>query len=99
MCAKISVADPDPGSSAFLTPGSGKGKETVSGSGMNNSGSYFRELRNQFFWVKILELLTRIWDPGSGMEKFRIRDGKNSDLGIGIWDKHHESATLAKSSL
>ncbi len=34
----ISVADPDPGSGAFLTPGSGMGK--------NQPGSYFRELRN-----------------------------------------------------
>jgi hypothetical protein len=37
-----------------------------------------------FFWVKILKFLDA--DPGwkkfgSGMEKIRIRDGKNSDLG------------------
>jgi hypothetical protein len=31
-----SVADPDPGSSAFLTPGSGMGKTSGSGSRMNN---------------------------------------------------------------
>ncbi len=31
-----SVADPDPGSGAFLTPGSGMGKKTGTGSGMNN---------------------------------------------------------------
>jgi hypothetical protein len=58
--------DPDPGS----------------GSGMNNPGSYFRELRNQFFGVKTLKFFDA--DPGwkkfgSGMEKIWIRDGKNSD--------------------
>jgi hypothetical protein len=32
-----SVADPNPGSGAFLTPGSGRmGKKSGSGSGMNN---------------------------------------------------------------
>jgi hypothetical protein len=31
-----SVADPDPGSDAFLTPGSGMGKKSGSGSGINN---------------------------------------------------------------
>jgi len=44
--------------------------------------SYFLELRNHFFvffWVKYLNFLTRIRDPGwrqfgSGMEKNRIRD-------------------------
>jgi hypothetical protein len=30
-----SVADPDPGSGVFLTPGSGMGKKSRSGSGMN----------------------------------------------------------------
>jgi hypothetical protein len=33
---KISVADTDPGSDAFLTPGSGMGRKSASGSGMNN---------------------------------------------------------------
>jgi hypothetical protein len=37
----------DPGSVAFLTPGSGMGKKSISGSRMN-SRSYFRELRNNF---------------------------------------------------
>jgi hypothetical protein len=36
-----SVADPDPGSGAFLTPGSGIRDE--------QPGSYFLELRNHFF--------------------------------------------------
>jgi hypothetical protein len=44
----LSVAVPaDPVSGAFLTPGSGTGKKSGSGSGMNNP-AYFRELRNNF---------------------------------------------------
>ena len=45
----ISVADPDPGSGAFLNPGSGIRN--------GQPGSYFRELRNIFFAVKILKFL------------------------------------------
>jgi hypothetical protein len=33
---KNHVTDPDPGSGAFLTPGSGMGKKSGSGSEMNN---------------------------------------------------------------
>jgi hypothetical protein len=55
--------------------------------------SYFRELKNQFFWLKYLNSLTRIWDgknsdPGSGMEK-------HPDPGWG--DKHPGSAALSSS--
>ncbi len=53
-----SVADPDPGLGAFLTPGSGipDGRKSSSGSGIRDEqpGSYFLELRNHFFcffWV------------------------------------------------
>jgi hypothetical protein len=50
----ISVADPDPGSGAFLIPGSGMGRKSASGSGIRDEqpGSYFLELRNHFlvFW-------------------------------------------------
>jgi hypothetical protein len=35
-------------------------------------GSYFLELRNPFFGVKILKFFDA--EPGSGMEKSRIRD-------------------------
>jgi hypothetical protein len=35
-------------------------------------GSYFQELRNHFIFVKILEFFDA--DPGSGVEKFLIRD-------------------------
>ncbi len=39
----ISIADPDPGSGAFLTPGSGMGKKSASGSGMNNPDHIFEQ--------------------------------------------------------
>jgi hypothetical protein len=75
-------------------------------------GSNFRELRNHFFGLKYLTSLMRIRDPGSGMEKIWIRDpgwknldpesgiwdGKNSDSGSGIKDKHPGSAKLEISS-
>jgi hypothetical protein len=73
---KISVADPDPGSGAFLTPGSGMGKNQDPEIRDEQPGSYFRELRNHFFGLKYLNSLMQIrdpeWknsDPGSGMEK------------------------------
>jgi hypothetical protein len=56
-----SVADPAPGSGAFLTPESG----------MNNPDHISKSLET-IFWVKILHFFDA--DPGSGMEKIRIRD-------------------------
>jgi hypothetical protein len=53
-----SVADPDPGSGAFLIPGSGMGKNnpnTGSGSGMNNRDYNFESLET-IFGLKILFL-------------------------------------------
>jgi hypothetical protein len=47
---RLSVADP--GSGAFLTPGSGMGKKSGSGSGMNNPG-HISERLETLFWVKI----------------------------------------------
>jgi hypothetical protein len=72
-----SVADPDPGSGAFLTSGSGRGRKSASGSGIRDEqpGSYFPELRNNFFGffeVKILNFFDV--DPGSGMKTVQIRD-------------------------
>ncbi len=42
-CVKCSVADPDPGLGAFLTPGSGMGESQHPdpGSGMNNPDHIF----------------------------------------------------------
>jgi hypothetical protein len=62
----FSVADPDPGSGSFLTPGSWIRIRN------EQPGSYFLELRNHFFGVKILKFFDA--DPGSGMKTFRIRD-------------------------
>ncbi len=91
-----SVADPDPGLGAFLTPGSGirDGRMSASGSGIRDEqpGSYFFELRNHFFaflGVKILKFFDE--DLGSG-----IWDGDSSS---GIRDKHPRSATLCTSKL
>jgi hypothetical protein len=56
-----SVADPDPGSGAIFTAGSGiriRDEQTR---------SYFRELRNHFFGLKCLNSLMRIRDPESEM--------------------------------
>jgi hypothetical protein len=44
------------GSGAFLTPGSGMGKKSGSGSGMNNP-DYISESLETIFWVKILKVL------------------------------------------
>jgi hypothetical protein len=76
---------PYPGSGAFVTPGSGMGKKLGSRFGMNNQDHIFESLET-YFWVKIFDA-----DPGSGMEKIRIRDGKNSDpaSGINIPDPQH----------
>jgi hypothetical protein len=97
-----SVADPDPGSGigCFLTPGSGNrhGRKSASGSGIRDEqpGSYFLELRNNFFAffeVEILNSLKRIRDPGWRQFGSGIRDGKKSEP-PGIRDKHPGSATL-----
>ncbi len=84
---KAGVADPDPGSSAFLTPGYGFGY------GMNNP-DHISESLEKFSGFKILKSVDA--DPGgkkfgkvspgweqfgSGMETVQIRDGKNSDPG------------------
>jgi hypothetical protein len=74
------------------------GKKLRCGSGIwvrdKYFGSYFRELRNRIFWIKILKFFDA--DPGSGnlfdheseMEKFRSW----------IRDKHPGSATVVHLS-
>jgi hypothetical protein len=49
-----------------------------SGSTMDNP-NHISESLETIFWVKILKFLDA--DPGSGMEKIGIRDGKNPDSG------------------
>jgi hypothetical protein len=88
----FSVADPDPGFGAFLTPGSGMGRKSASGSGMNNPDHVFQSLETilfLFFGVKILKFFDA--DPGSGMETVRIRDPgwKKVGSGINIPDPQH----------
>jgi hypothetical protein len=63
--------------------GSGMSKKSGSGSGMNNPDHISLSLVT-FFGLKYLNSLMRIRDPGSGMEKSRIRDR----------EKHHGYATL-----
>jgi hypothetical protein len=58
------------------------GKKSGSGSGMDNP-DHISECLETIFWVKILKFFDA--DPGSGMEKIRIRD------------KHPGSATLVTS--
>jgi hypothetical protein len=47
------------------------GKKSGSGSGMNNPDHSSESLKT-IFWVKIFKFFDA--DPGSGMEKIRIRD-------------------------
>jgi hypothetical protein len=63
------------------------GRKSGTGSGMNIP-DHISESLETIFWVKILKFFNADpgWknsDPGSGMGKIRIRDGKNSDPGSG----------------
>jgi hypothetical protein len=92
---KCGFTDPDPGSGAFLTPGSGMGKKSRSGFRDEHPGSYIRD--KQFFGLKILKFLYAdsypgsgiflTLDPGSWMEKF----------GSGVRDKHHDQLGILGS--
>jgi hypothetical protein len=71
--------------------GSGIGKKSGSGSGMNNQ-DHISESLETIFWVNILKLFDT--DPGSEMEK--NWDPGWKIFGSGIRDKHPESATLIR---
>ena len=99
QCSKSGSWIRDQGSVAFLIPGfgiwdpgsgSGIGKKSGSRSGIRirdrKLGSYFWELKNHFFWLKYLNSLMHIRDPGSGMEKIQIRDQGSSMKNILIQD-------------
>ncbi len=84
---KGSVVDPDPGSRAFLTPGSGMGKKLRSGSEMNipehisESGT-------------VLKFLDADAVPNPGI--FLTLDPGWEKFGSWTRDKHPGSATLIK---
>ncbi len=75
-----------------LDPGSGMGRKSASGSGMNNPDHIFKSLETILLIFLGSKYLISLWgsgildgdisDPGSGMDKIRIRD------------KHPGSATL-----
>jgi hypothetical protein len=84
----------DPGSIAFLTPGSGiriqERKKSESEIWDKHLGSYFGELINSFFGYNFIISLSIQWyGSGSGIEKSRS----------GIRDKHPRSATLIQKHL
>jgi hypothetical protein len=62
------------------------GKKSGSGSGMNNP-DHISESFETIFWVKILKFFDV--DPGFGMEKIRIRDGKKFGSGMNIPNPQH----------
>jgi hypothetical protein len=76
----LRIRDPVP----LLTPGSGMGKNSGFGSGLNNL-DHISESLETIFWVKYLNSLILILDPE--WKKF----------GSGIGDKHLGSATLIKA--
>jgi hypothetical protein len=68
---------------------------------MNNPDHIFQSLETiflVFLGLKYLNSLMRIRDPGWKQFGSGIRDGKKSDPGSGIRDKHPGSPTLLKLS-
>jgi hypothetical protein len=80
-----SLADPDPGSGAFLTPGSGL-RDPGWVKSQDQPRSYFPELRNHFWGLKYLNsgCGSGIRDPGWKEFGSGIQDGKKFDPGSGI---------------
>jgi hypothetical protein len=92
-----SVADPDPGSGAFLTLGSGMGKK--SGSGMNNPDHISESLETIFLGLKYVNSFMCIRDgknddPGSGMQKNLIRNTAS----ISVVYRHYFDAKISGSA-
>ncbi len=50
-----------------------------------NKTDHISESLEKFFWVKILKFFDA--DPGSGLEKIRIRDGKKFGSGSATLEK------------
>jgi hypothetical protein len=66
-------------------------KKKNPGAGLKHPGSYFRELRNNFFGLKILKFFDADLDPGSVIFSTLDPGWKNSDPGpeINIPDPQH----------
>jgi hypothetical protein len=60
-----------------------------------NNPDHISEILGTIFRVKMLKFFDA--DPGSGMEKIRIRDPVWETFGSGLRDKHPGSATLLES--
>jgi hypothetical protein len=63
LSPKTSVADPDPGTSAFLTPGSGIGFFRIESCGYQkryNNNKFFTPLFCCCFWIRIRDLVSGI---------------------------------------
>ncbi len=92
------LADPDPGSSASLTCGSGMGRKIKVRIRDEHSDHIYESLET-VFWAKNTctgsllcgSGIRNIFDPGSG-----IRDGKNSDTG---WTLRRTGTNTKKSAL
>jgi hypothetical protein len=99
--ALFSVADPGSGIGCLFDPWIRHGRKSESGSGIRDEqpGSYFLELRNQFFCFFGVKIHQFFEDPGSGMETVWIRDPGWKKVGSGIRYKHPGSATLALLTL
>ncbi len=84
----LRIRIPDPVPFWPLDPGSGIGKKSGSGIRIQDEqpGSYFRELRKQFFGLKYLNSSMRIRKPEAYPGSFWswFQDGKNLDPGSGV---------------
>jgi hypothetical protein len=94
------VADPDPGSGAFLTPGSGMGKKSRSGSGMNildhtsESLEYLNSLmRMQIRNPGIFLTLDPGWKNSDPGQTSRIRNTVGVSLPLHVRSKDIDSDT------
>jgi hypothetical protein len=82
-----------------LTPGTGiigVGKKSGSGSGMNNPDHISESLET--IGLKYVPNFLEA-DPGSRIEKIRIRDGKNSDPGPATLVTRSGSNSICKTAL
>jgi hypothetical protein len=93
---RIRIRDPASGIRCLFDPWIRDGRKSASGSGIRDEhpGSYFLELGNHFFAFLGVKILKFFEDPGSGIERVRIRDPGWKKVGSGIRDKHPGSATL-----